>query len=49
MTAISAFRVAQHSQSFHFSLEIEFNVLRFINHTIPTLCSTYAVATLDKK
>ena len=31
---------------FHFSLEIEFNALRFINYTIPRLCSTYAVATL---
>ena len=31
---------------FHFYLEIEFNALRFINYTIPRLCSTYAVATL---
>ena len=31
---------------FHFSLEIEFNALRFINYTIPRLCSTYAVATI---
>ena len=46
MAAISAFRVTQHSQFFHFSLEIEFNVLRFINYTIPRLCSTYAVATI---
>ena len=34
MAAISAFRVTQHSQIFHFSLEIEFNALRFINYTI---------------
>ena len=47
MAAISAFRVTQHSQTFHFSLEIEFNALRFINYTIPRLCSTYAVATID--
>ena len=46
MAAISAFRVTQHSQIFHFSLEIEFNALRFINYTIPSLCSTYAVATI---
>ena len=46
MAACSAFRVMQHSQIFHFSLEIEFNALRFINYTIPRLCSTYAVATL---
>ena len=32
---------------FHFSLEIEFNALHFINYTIPRLCSTYAVATLS--
>ena len=32
---------------FHFSLETEFNALRFINHTIPRLCSTYAVATMS--
>ena len=31
----------------HFSLEIEFNALRFVNYTIARLCSTYAVATLD--
>ena len=31
---------------FHFSLEIEFNALHFINYTIPRLCSTYAMATL---
>ena len=31
---------------FHFSLEIEFNALRFINYTIPRLCSIYVVATL---
>ena len=49
MTAISAFGVTQHSQIFHFSLEIEFNALRFINYTIPRLCSTYAVASLMKK
>ena len=46
MAAISAFGVTQHNQIFHFSLEIEFNALRFINYTIPRLCSTYAVATL---
>ena len=46
MAAISAFRVTQHSQIFHFSLEIEFNPLRFIDYTIPRLCSTYAVATI---
>ena len=49
MAAISAFGVTQHSQIcrfFHFSLEIEFNALRFINYTIPRFCSTYAVATL---
>ena len=32
---------------FHLSLETEFNALRFINYTIPRLCSTYAVATID--
>ena len=32
----------------HFSLEIEFNALRFINYTIPRLCSTYAVAILGE-
>ena len=32
---------------FHFSLQIEFNALRFINYTIPRLCSTYVDATLD--
>ena len=31
---------------FHFSLETEFNALRFINYTLPRLCSTYAVATI---
>ena len=31
---------------FHFSLEIEFNALRFINYTVPRLCSAYAGATL---
>ena len=31
---------------FHFSLEIEFNALGFINYTIPRLCSIYAVATI---
>ena len=47
MAAISAFRVTQHSQIFfHFSSEIEFNALRFINYIIPRLCSTYTVATL---
>ena len=35
----------QHGQIFHFSLEIEFNALRFINYPIPRLCSTYVVAT----
>ena len=50
MAAISAFRVTQHSQIFfHFSLEIEFNALRFINYTIPRLCSVYAVATIASK
>ena len=34
---------------FHFSLEIGFNPLRFINYTIPRLCLTYAVATLAKR
>ena len=47
MAAISAFRVTQHIQIFHFSLEIEFNALRFINYTIPRLCSTNAVATIE--
>ena len=47
MAAISAFGVTQHSQIFHFSLEIEFNALRFINYTISRLCSAYAVATSD--
>ena len=47
MAAISAFGVTQHSQSFHFSLETEFNALRFINYTIPRLCSTYAVAIIE--
>ena len=46
MAAISPFGVTQHSQIFHFSLETEFNALRFINYTIPRLCSTYAVATI---
>ena len=47
MAAISPFRVTQHSQIFfHFSLEVEFNALLFINYTIPRLCSTYAVATI---
>ena len=41
IAAISAFGVTQHSQLFHFSLEIEFNALRFINYTIPRLSSTY--------
>ena len=50
MATISAFRVTQHSQIFfHFSLEIEFNALRFINYRIPRLCSTYAVATMKRK
>ena len=31
---------------FHFSLETEFNALRFINYRIPRLCSTYAVEKL---
>ena len=31
---------------FHFSIESEFNALRFINYTIPRLCSTNAVATI---
>ena len=48
MAAIRAFRVTQHSQIFfHFSLEIEFNALRFINYTVPRLCLTYAVATIQ--
>ena len=38
MVAISAFNV---------SSETEFNALRFINYTIPRLCSTYAVATIE--
>ena len=46
MAAISAFRVTQHSQIFHFSLEIEFNALHFISYTIPRLSSSYAVATI---
>ena len=33
---------------FSLFLEIEFNALRFINDTIPRLCSTYAVATLGR-
>ena len=36
MVAITAFRVTQHgnmARFFHFSLEIEFNSLRFINYT----------------
>ena len=32
---------------FHFFLEIEFNALRFISYTMPRLCSTYVVATLN--
>ena len=32
---------------FHFSLETELNALHFINYTIPRLCSTYAVATIE--
>ena len=47
MAAISAFGVTQHSQIFHFSLEIEFNALHFIKFTIPRLCSTYTMATLS--
>ena len=31
---------------FRFSLEIEFNALRFINYIIPRLCPTHAVATV---
>ena len=46
MATISDFGVTQHSQMFHFSLETEFNALRFINYTIPRLCSTYVVATI---
>ena len=46
MAAISAFGITQHSQIFHFSLETEFNVLRFINYTIPRLYSTYAAAAI---
>ena len=34
MVAIRAFRATQHSQIFHFSLEIQFNALCFINYTI---------------
>ena len=49
MAAISAFGVTQHGQIFHFSLEIEFNTLYFINYTIPRLCSTYTMATLCTK
>ena len=45
MAAISAFRVTQHRQIFSLSLEIKFNALRFINYTIPRLCSTYVAAT----
>ena len=49
MAAISAFRVTQHiARFFHFSLEVESNALRFINYTIPRLCSNYAVATIKK-
>ena len=48
MAAISAFRGMQHSQFFHFSLEIEFNALRFMNYTIPRLSSTYALATIKR-
>ena len=33
---------------FHFSLETEFNALRFIDYTIPRLCSTNAVAAIEK-
>ena len=48
MAGISAFRVMRNiARIFHFSLEIEFNALRFINYTIPRLCSTYAVAALE--
>ena len=46
MAASSAFRVTQHSQTFSLFFRIEFNALRFINYTIPRLCSTYAEATL---
>ena len=47
MTAVSASGVTRNiARFFHFSLEIEFNALRFINYTIPRLCSIYAVATL---
>ena len=45
MAAISAFH-ATIVRFFHFSLEIEFNALRFISYTIPRLCSTYAVAAI---
>ena len=44
MATIIAFCVTQHSQIFF--LEIEFNKMRFINYTIPRLCSTYAVAAI---
>ena len=29
------------------ALETEFNALRFISYTIPRLCSTYAIATIE--
>ena len=48
MAAISLFVSRNVDRFFHFSLEIEFNALRFINYAIPRLFSTYAVATLGK-
>ena len=33
---------------FLFSLEIEFNAMHLIDYTISRLCSTYAVATIEK-
>ena len=51
MAVISALRVTQHIIDIvlNFSLEIEFNTLRFINYIYNfRLCSTYAAATSAK-
>ena len=46
MAAISTFRVTQHSQIFHLSLETEINALQFVNYTVLRFRSIYAVAIL---
>ena len=46
MAAISALVSRNIARFVHFSLETEFNALRFINYTIPRLCSNYTMATI---